>query len=300
MAVQVEMWQPTIKEELFDSNAFLRYLTNRDDMVIGGKIIHIPQSGGPAGVEKNRAVVPAAVVKRNDNDLTEALDEYTTDPTYISHAETVELSYSKRLSVIRENTGKLMEHVGDDTLYKLARNAAAGNLLAATGANAQATAPGATGGRATITGDDVLRARTVLNKQKVPMRGRYMILDSDSMQALMQDEKLKYAFQQVINLQEGTCGRLYGFNLIERSLVLRLDSTLAAKDPTQANATTDMSAGLFWQQDFLERYLGDVTMYDNYGRAEYYGDIFSFLIRMGARANRSDNKGYGILYRASA
>jgi hypothetical protein len=299
MAVQVQIWQPTIKEALFEAHPFLRYVTNRDDLVIDGKIIHIPQSGGPAPTEKNRTVFPAPIRTREDNTVTEEIDIFTTDPTRIYNPEVVELSYNKRMSVIRENMGQLNEDVGFDLLYKFARNIPAANKLAATGAGQNATAPGATGGRKIITGNDILMARAMLNKQRVPQRGRYMILDSDSMLHLMLDEKLKYAFQQVVNLQEGTIGRLYGFNLIEESQVLRLDAGLDAKDPKSANATTDSSAGLFYQMDFLERYLGQITMYDNYGRAEYYGDIFSFSVRASGRANRADGKGVGMIYRAT-
>jgi len=68
------------------------------------------------------------------------------------------------------------------------------------------------------------------------------------------------------------------------------------KLPTAATATDDEDTAIFWQQNALERAFGDITMYDNYGRAEYYGDIYSMLIRGGARACRADSKGYGLIH----
>lgn len=298
MAIQRELWQPVIKEQLFKANEFLNYLRNADEYVIGGRIVHIPQSGGPASVEKNRSSLPATIVTRTDTDITYPLDEYTTDPVLIPNADTVELSYDKTSSVIRENTSGLMEFVGDDIIYKLVANTPAGSKIATTGSAAVGTAPGATGNRKIITEADLRAAQLLLNKQNVPKADRYLLLPSDFINQLMADNNLKYAFQQVVNLPEGVIAKLYGFNILERSSVVRLATDLAVKLPTAANATTDNNAALFWQMDMLERALGDVNMFDDYSRPEYYGDIFSFLVRMGGRACRTDNKGYGLIYEA--
>lgn len=299
MAIQVELWQPLIEEELFRSNRFLQYLHSEDEYVVGGKVVHIPQSGGPADVERNRATFPATTRRRTDTDITYVLDEFTTDPTHIQNAETVELSYDKSRSVIREDSGKLMQDVGDWMIYKSAENAAAGNKLPTTGAAGAASAPGATGTRKILTVADLRAAKVYLNKQNVPRENRYMLLSSEMIDHLAADNDLRYAFQGVYDLPDGVIAKLEGFMLLERSHVLRLATDLSVKTPDAANATTDNDCALFWQMDFLARALGDVTMYDNYGRAEYYGDIYSFLVRAGGRARRSDQKGYGLLYRAT-
>jgi hypothetical protein len=299
MAIQVEMWQPQIKEELFAVNTFLNHLRDADEYVVGGRTVHIPQSGGPSDVEKNRAVLPAQISKRVDTDITYVLDEYTTDPVLIPNADKVELSYDKMRSVIQENTGKLMEYIGDDLLFKLIENVPAGKKIPTTGGNAAATAPGGTGNRKIIDEADIRTAAVQLDKDNVPTNNRYLLLPADMYNQLMSDDSLKYAFQNPVSLRSGDIPELFGFKLLKRSSVARVDNSLAPKDPTAANATTDAEAAIFWQMNSLERALGDVTMFDNYGRAEYYGDIFSFLIRMGGRACRADNKGYGIIYRAT-
>lgn len=103
MAIQREIWLNAIVEGLFASNSFMSKAFNADEYVNAGKTVHIPQAGRASIVVKNRKKKPADVGEREDADLTFALDEFTTDPITIPHAETVELSYDKRESVLRQD-----------------------------------------------------------------------------------------------------------------------------------------------------------------------------------------------------
>jgi len=69
MAIQVEIWQNHIEQELFKDNGFLRFSWNADDNVINSKAVHIPQSGGSGNVVKNRSTLPATTRKRTDTDV---------------------------------------------------------------------------------------------------------------------------------------------------------------------------------------------------------------------------------------
>lgn len=298
MAVNVEMWRPDIVEALFKANPHARHAFDADEYVVGGAIVHIPQSGGGTTVERNRAVLPAPIVKRMDDTIVYPLDEYTTDPRLITDIDKKELSYDKRMSVITEETGALMEFVGDDLAYKWAKDLPSTSKFLSTGGAAAGTAPGAAGNRKILTEGDLRKARALLSSQNVPKEGRYMMLSPNVLDHLMSDNSLKYAFQQVVDLPEGVIGRLYGFNIIERSSVVvqgagGLSGTV--KLPEAASATDDDDCVLFWQQSMVERAMGTVTIFDNPNRAEYYGDIVSFLIRMGGRNRRKDNKGVGLI-----
>ena len=299
MAISVEMWQPIIKEELYSSNAFLQHLKNADEYVVGGKIVHIPQSGGPANVERNRSVFPATTRRRIDTDVTYVLDDFSTDPDHIHDAEKVELSYVKTQSVIRENTGFMMQEAGDWTIYNSLRNATAAQVIETTGVAAAASASDATGDRKILTRADLRRAKVMLNKQNVPRAGRYLLLSSEMIDHLAADKDLVYAFQKTYDLKTGVIAEIEGFMLLERSKVINIAADGTIKTPDAATAVDDNDAAFFWQTDFVEKALGDYTMYDNYGRAEYYGDIFSFRLRLGGRACRADQKGYGIIQRAT-
>lgn len=302
MAVNVEMWKPDIIEELYKDNEFLRYAYNADSYVIGGSVVHIPNSGGASGAQRNRATLPATIVTRSDVDVVYPLDEYTSDPTRIDNADTVELSYDKRSSIIRENTAYLKEFAADSLLYSWAKDLGASQKILTTGADALASAEGATGNRKMLTEADVRKAKIMLDKQNVPKAGRYMILESNMMDHLMSDDSLKYAFQKVVDLPEGVVTKLYGFHLLERSSVIRQSTggtTGTPKLPETASAVTDDAAAIFYQRDAVERALGTVTMFDNPGRAEYYGDIMSFLVRMGGRIRRNDKNGVGLIVAAA-
>lgn len=299
MAIQVEIWQRTIKEQMRKNNQFLEFMRNADEYVIGGKSVHIPQSGAASAVVKNRVTLPATISKRTDTIITYSLNEYTTDPVLIPNADIVELSYDKRNSVVRENTAEIMQYVGDDIAYLLYANintGTAGIKLPTTGAARLASAPGATGNRKRILEADIRQAAIELDKQNVPREGRYMGLPPDMLNDLMSDKDLLYAFSNPINIREGVVGKLFGFNLVPRAHYLAISAALAPKDPTAATAATDHNSAIFWHQDTMERAFGDIMMYDNYGRAEYYGDIYSFLVRASGRNNRQDNKGYGLIY----
>lgn len=299
MGVNVELWQPVIKEQLFKANDFLATMKNADQYVVGGRIVHIPQSGGPSGVEKNRTVLPGMVAKRNDTDITYALDEYTTNPRLITNVDQVELSYDKMASVVREDTGYLMEFVGDNILYDAAANVPTAGKIATTGTAATATAPGATGNRKIITEADIRKAALLLDMQNVPREGRYMVLPANMLDQLMADSNLKYAFQQTINIAEGTLPRLFGFQLIQRSRVLVANNSQVLKVPGAATATSDAEVAFFYQRDFVERALGDVMPFYKENDPQFYGNILSFLVRAKSRANRSDNAGTGFIYQAA-
>lgn len=293
MAVQVELWQPLIIEQLFKDNPFLTRAKNADEYVNAGKIVHIPQSGGPADVERNRVTTPAVAVKRTDTDIVYILDEYTTDPVHIPHADTVELSYDKRSSVVRENTSNLTEVVADNCLYNWAVNIPSASKLATSGSDDG-------GGKKLLTEADILAAQYLLNKQNVPKQGRVMLITSEMLRDLLSDEKMKYAFQQVVNLPEGVIGRLYGFDIMERSSVIRVDNADAPKLPEAADAGTDKQCAMFWQQEMVERAMGDVVMFDDYSNPLYYGDLYSFLMRFGGRSVRGDHKGHGLIMKVAA
>lgn len=302
MAVQVELWEPLIIEGLYKANPHLRYAYNADSNVIAGRIVHIPQAGSPSPVERNRALLPAPIAKRNDTDITYVLDEYTVDPVLIPNADLYELSYDKRVSVVNENTANLKEFVGDDILYKWAKEAPAANKILSTGAAAAATASGATGNRKIMTEADIRAAKKLLDKQNVPKEDRFLMISPDHLDHLLSDDKLKYAYQQVVDLPAGVIMRYAGFNILERSSVLRQTTggtAGAVKLPEAAAATSDDDCAFFWHQNVVERAMGDVKMFQNMGVAEYYGDIYSFLVRMGGRNRRQDHKGYGLIVMAA-
>ena len=294
MGVQKQIWQNTIIEEFWPDDSFASKATNDSEYVNQGKTVHIPNAGAPSGVKKNRSTLPAAVKVRTDVDVTYDLDEFTTDPVRIPHAETVELSYSKRNSVISQDKNKLrndahqsiLEQWAPDTKYR----------ITTTGASRDAYITNATGQRKALTTKDVLALQTKFDLQNVPAADRYLLLDAVMYNDLLGDmiESQKIGFFAQADAKKGIVGELYGFKVMKRSKVLRYTSEGAlvatSESGTELNAT-DVAAGLAFHTDSVSVAMGEVVMFDSVSNPTYYGDIYSFLIRTGGAKRRADGKG---------
>lgn len=304
MAVQKEIWQKDIIEALRKDNTFLKYAYNADEYVMQGKVVHIPQSGGGTAVEKNRSTLPATVRKRSDSDITYALDEFTTDPVVIENADQVELSYDKRQSVVGEEREALVERVADEIIYTWAKDLPEANIIATTGSAAAATAPGATGDRKAILRADLQKAQTRMNKDNVPKKGRVCLLSSEmTAQLFPPDDAVTASYMQVVSKEEremGIIAKMHGFLVMERSSALVYDDAGTLKAPEAASAATDNEGALCYHSYGVERAMGQVAMFDKDKDPQFYGDVVSFLARMGGRRRRSDNKGVVVIRQAAA
>ena len=300
MAIQRELWQNTIVEGLFADNSFMSKAVNDDMYVNQGKKVHIPNAGAPSGVQVNRTTVPATASTRTDVDVEYTLDELTTDPIYIPHAETVELSYSKRNSVISQDRAALIEAAAEQLLYDWAP--ASTSFVRTSGAATAAYTASATGNRKALVKADVLGLMTKFNADNIPQAERYLLLDANMYAQLMDDltEGDQRAFFASADAQRGILGQLFSFNVMLRSRVLRYVTAGTLSKWSTSGAATDNAAGLAWQRDSLSRALGEVKMFDSTDDPLYYGDIYSFLVRVGGAIRRNDKKGVYALVQDSA
>lgn len=300
MAVQKEIWQRTIIEGLFADNSFLSKAVNDDIYVNEGKKVHIPNAGAPSGVVVDRSSLPATVQKRVDVDVDYTLHELTTNPILIPYADMVELSYNKRNSVIDQDRKEIIFKAAEAMLA--AWLPAAANRVSTTGQGVAAWTPSATGLRKKITPADVAALQLRMNADNVPQTDRYLLLDANMYQQLLDGMTQTQAigFFQAADVKRGVMGMLYGFEVMVRSTVYRFaaDGTLKAIDAN--GAATDLAGGLAWQRDSLSRALGEVIMFDQVNNPEYYGDVYSFLVRVGGAIRRYDKKGVYAIVTATA
>lgn len=295
MAIQKEIWQDHIVGNLFKNNEFLLASTDASQFVLQGKVVHIPQAGATTNVEKNRSAVPATVLQRTDSDVTYALDEYTTDPILIPNAENFELSYNKRESVLGEYESSLRETIAENILVAWSPTGTTGNIIRTTGTTTASHLDGTVGNRKKFTVTDLKYAQLQLNKQNIPMEGRYALISADMFQQLTDDmSATQYRdFSAAYDVQNGVLGKLFGFNIMMRGSVLSFtdDTNPLAKDYDAAAAADDNDGVLCWQQSAVERAVGQVSFFERVGDPAYYGDIYSVSVRMGARRRRGDAKG---------
>lgn len=291
MAIQKEIWMNSIIEGLFADNSFLSKAFSADEFVNAGKTVHIPNAGVASGVVKNRSSFPATVSQRTDVDLTFNLDNYSTNPIKIDLAETVELSYNKRESVLRQDRATLHNAISEGVLYEWFPLIA--NAIRTTGGAVAAHTPSATGNRKAFTKDDVKKAMTTFNKQDIPAEGRYMLVDADMYDQLIGSMTTQeaMAFHAQVDVANGVVGKLYGFNIMMRSRVGVYATAGTKKLWSTAGAATDNAAALAWHTNSICRALGEVVARESLNDPLYYGDIYAFEVRCGGRAMRNNVEG---------
>ena len=300
MAVQKEIWQRDLVKDFFADNSFASKAVNDDIYVNEGKKVHIPNAGAPADVEVNRQTLPAKTKERKDTDIEYTLDELTTDPVRIPFADTVELSYDKRNSVIAQNKLQLIEIASEILLKNWAP--AKENCVETTGTEVNAHTAEATGKRKSLDKKDILVLMTKMDAANLPQEGRYLLLDASMYAQLIESltETESIGFFAAANVQKGVVGQLYGFNILKRSKVLVYTKDGIVKDVNAKGAADDNAAGLAWHESCVSRALGEVKMFDSLNNPLYYSDIYSFLVRVGGAKRRTDKKGvYAIVQAAT-
>lgn len=310
MAIQKQIWENHIEEGLYKDNQFLKTMRPADKENINGTTVTIPQAGAAAAVVKNRSSLPATVTQRTDIPTTYQIGEFTSDPMLVKHADTVELSYDKRESVLRDNQSKLAEEVAEDVLMSIVKPGVgtttqipAGSILVTAGADGDATAPSATGTRKKYVVTDLQRAQTFLIRKKAWKDGRMFALLTAEAAAQMfpADSQVTATYMAAVSEAErrqGILYKAYGFNIMVRSTVYLFDNAGAFKPLSANGAATDDEGILFYNGDAVEFAMGDVVAFENEKDATYYGDIFSFLVRCGARAVREAFEGLLIIKQA--
>ena len=296
MALNVELWLPKLQENFFPDDSFVSKSMD-DSAFVEAHRVHIPNSGAPSKVEKNRSVFPAAIGTREDHEVTYDLGIFSVDPVRVHSMSDVELSYDKRMSMINNNRSELQRVAHNDILESWAKAYSA--VVRTSGSLDPAhTYSGATGKRKQVTAADVRKLATVFDKQLIPKWGRYLLLDVDMYNAFLDGltEGNKLAFQASADAQRGVLGRIYGFEIMSRSEVLRVKSDaetiLFGKE---TNEPTELAAGLAWHESCVSRAKGGINLYLEENKAEWYGDVFSMDMRAGGAHRRFDKKGIALL-----
>lgn len=312
--ITVEIWENHIEEEIFKDNSFMRKSHNADEYVLGGRVVHIPQSGGSGNVVKNRTVVPATVRKREDTDIVYVLDAYTTDPVLIPNAESKELTYDKRNSVLGEDRDKLIQVTAEWTLQNWVSSPVygaygasalpAGAKFVTSGAAVLASAPGATGNRNSAGVVDLQKLQAYFRSINRWHEGKMHIMLPPQMlvQMFPADSVITATYMQSVTeaeRREGIIMKCQGFNIWSRSSVLYTQANGTLRAYGEAGAVTDSEAALAWYEGAVELAMGGVDAFEKLRDPQFYGDVYSFEVRVGGRARRTDYSGVAILYQGT-
>ncbi|MHC5309130.1 hypothetical protein ACYSNM_03465 [Myroides sp. LJL116] len=312
MGLQVEVWAETIQEKLLEDNSFLNHVSDvSSDNIINGRIVHLPQAGAPSKVVKNRSSLPAQVQERKDSEVLYQIDEYTTDPVRISNADTKELSYEKRRSILDQDVANLSEEVAEGMLTNFVVSPVGDSkelpksniILTDSSIIVDATLSGATGKRKAYSLKDLQTMKTFMMKQKAWTEGKmFALLTPDAVaQMFPADSPTTATYMQATSEAERRAGVIYkvqGWQILERSSVYILGEDKTFKAFGSVNEANDSEGCLFWNSLTLEKAIGTTEAFENIGDPTYYGDIYSFLVRCGGRARRKGYEGVGVLMQA--
>lgn len=311
MAIQKEIWENHIEEQLLKDNAFLKTFKQADKENIDGRVVHIPQAGKGGDVVKNREVFPAEVKQRTDAIVSYQIDSFTSDPIWIKDAETKQLSYDKRASVLQAESDKLKEEVAESVLGAIVKANTGDNtnlpstsiLSTVSDVVVPASADGATGNRKAYSIKDLQRARSFFIRQKTFNEGKMFALITAEAEAQMfpADSQVTATYMASVSENErrnGVMYKAYGFNIMVRSNVYVLDDAGAFKPSGAVGAATDDEGILFYNGMAAEFALGDITFFEDLKNPTYYGDIYSYEVLAGARAMRAKSEGLLVIKQA--
>jgi len=322
-----EIWENHLVENIYPGNEFLLAMTDESEYV-NFLTVHSPQAVGTPNVVKNRDLSGPGPVNTNtrvDVTLDWSIDEYTTDPFKITNAEEVQLSYSKRESILYNQEMKIRKVIADNVIVDIAATGTAvlpadygggtnNNILRSTGitnndiTNIQSSlayTAGAAGNRLNFTVWDVQAAGTHLDSLDVPMEGRAMLMSARAYAQIRLDLiATKYRdYSETVDPTTGRISRtLLGFEIFMRSNTCTYNNVaVPVVNPVgTAGSATDNDAILFWQRAACAKAVGDVHVYNDENSAVYYGDVYSGLIRMGAHKARISEVGVGAIVQSAA
>lgn len=293
MAVTREIWTKDIVDNLYKNNEWASRAFNADMYVYMGKIVHIAVAGAASAVNKNVTSFPVSAVKRTDTDITYNIDTFYTTPRHIEEIEKYELEYDKRQSVLGEDQAALIQAAMNNLLYLW--GPAVGNCVLTTGGSTPATLTGATGNRKKFDKAELSTIKKLMDKTDVPHQGRVAIMTADHyndfLNSLTDAERTDVG--RVADLKTGLIGKYLGFDIYMRSTVVRyrgLDAAIAKvdeQDGAYAADADDRAASLVYQESCVERARGEVDIFDEARKAEYYGGIVSMNMRLGGRIRRT-------------
>lgn len=190
--------------------------------VVNNDVIHLVDVGVDPDVLINNSSYPIAHQKLDDGDIAIKLDKYQTKVTPITDDELYALSYDKMGRVKEAHANAISDAKFRKAAWNLCadKNTAKTPVLATTGA--------ADGTRKRLTADDLVAMKKAMDKLGVPADMRRLVLCPDHVNDLLLLSQ-NFREQYNINRQEGTVGKLYGFEIYEFANTPIYSSTGAKK-----------------------------------------------------------------------
>lgn len=178
--------------------------------IVNNDVIHLVEVGVDPDVLINNTTYPIPLQALDDKDIAIKLDKFQTKVTPITDDELYALSYDK-MGRVKESHGN---SINDGKFAKAAHALCAQEDTATTPVLKTTGKCDPVTGRLKMTPTDLLNLKRALDKLKVPAQGRRLVLCSDHANDLLEVSQV-FKEQYNINRNDGTVGRLYGFDIYE-------------------------------------------------------------------------------------
>lgn len=305
MALNRIFWMTEIQNELFADNTFYSFATDHSEYVLG-KTVSIPNVNTQVSVLTNdTGTFPGTVQTRTDAELTYNMDEFKTLPFTVKNLEEAEFSYDKKMSIMTQMLGALKDAVANKCIYNWAYQLPSTSKIASTGSARVAYKSFQTSTRKALTYADFVSAMQVLDAQNIPQEGR-KILVSGGILADIRKFLTSYYSDPITTsvISKGSIGTLLGADVYVRgSYNTYFDPSGTTLEVTTTTGATYSDFALIWHPSCVSKAFGSLS---NSGiqvfeseAPEYWGQLFSALVRAGASKMRTNKEGVALIYEAA-
>lgn len=178
--------------------------------IVENDVIHLVDVGVDPDVLINNTTYPIPLQALDDQDIAISLDKFQTKVTPITDDELYAISYDK-MQRVKESHGNSIK---DAKFQKAAHAMCATSNTAKTPVLATSGSRDPETGRLKMVPADLIRMKKAMDKLGVPSTGRRLVLCNDHVNDLLEADQ-KFKEQYNIDRNNGTVGRLYGFDIYE-------------------------------------------------------------------------------------
>lgn len=229
--------------------------------LVDNDVIHLVDVGVDPDVLINNTTYPIPLQALDDADIAIQLDKFQTKVTPITDDELYAISYDKMARVKESHSNSIIDARLAKAAHALcAKSNAKGTPVLTTTGKADAT------GRLRMTPDDVAAMKKSMDELGVPADNRRLVLCTDHVNDLLiADQVFKEQYNN-INRNDGTVGRLYGFNIYEFTNTPIYSSAGTKKDIGAEVDDGDFHCSFAFYTKRVFKATGSLKMY--YSRAE--------------------------------
>ncbi len=225
--------------------------------IVDNDVIHLVDVGVDPDVLINNTTYPIPLQALDDADIAIQLDKFQTKVTPITDDELYAISYDK-MTRVKESHGNAIKKA---KFVKSAHALCGQSHTAQTPVLVTTGARDAETGRLAMTPGDVVKLKKALDKLGVPAGERRLVLCSDHVNDLLDaDQKFKEQYNN-IDRQNGTVGRLYGFDIYESSNTPLYTTAGAKKDVGSTASAGEFQCSFAFYTQRVFKATGSTKMY---------------------------------------